>query len=349
MLLVVLVVVGHSWTLLDSSFGSRWAYNFLYLWHVPAFVMVTGYLSRSFTFSRRHLSRLVTTVVIPYLVFGWLLTTFRSVVGGERHGTLFLNPHWPMWYLSVLFVWRLATPLLRRLPHPLPVAVAVSLVGGAFTGDVLDLARAMGLLPFFVVGLLATPEQVAALRRPQARVAAVAALAGALAAATQIDAHLGSEWLYWRSSYHELGVPLATGVAIRLLLVLASGTLALACLSLVPGRGGWFSRLGSATLVVYLWHGFVVKSVQYTAFPEWADRHPGLALVATTLSAVPLALLLAAPPVSRRLGAIVDPVGSWRARQAAVAPPAGSSGPQDGDTALPGTSSERRATSGTGA
>lgn len=349
MLLVVLVVVGHSWTLLDQSFASTWAYNFLYLWHVPAFVMVTGYLSRSFTFSRRHISRLVSTVVVPYLVFELLLTSFRSVVGGEHHGPLFLNPHWPMWYLAVLFLWRLATPLLRRLPHALPVAVAVSLVGGAFTGDLLDLARAAGLLPFFVVGLLATPAQVAALRRPTMRIAALAALGTALAAATLIESQLGTEWLYWRSSYHQLGVPLTAGVGMRLLLLLISGALALAVLAFIPGRGGWFSRLGSATLVVYLWHGFVVKSVQYTAFPAWADQHPGAALALTTLTAVPLALLLAAPPVARRLGVLVDPVGSWRARQAAPTPPTAGTGPHQAGTAPRGTVSERRATSGAGA
>ena len=110
LLLVTLVVLGHSWTLVGDSFTTSWAYNFLYLWHVPAFVMVTGYLSRSFRFSRRHLSKLLTTVVVPYLVFEYTLTTFRSEVGGEHFGPLFLNPHWPMWYLATLFVWRLATP-----------------------------------------------------------------------------------------------------------------------------------------------------------------------------------------------------------------------------------------------
>jgi fucose 4-O-acetylase-like acetyltransferase len=346
MLLVVLVVVGHSWTLLDGSFGNSWAYNFLYLWHVPAFVMVTGYLSRSFTFSRRHLSRLATTVVVPYLVFELALTTYRSVVGGEHHGPLFLNPHWPMWYLAVLFVWRLATPVLKRLPHALPVAVAVSLVGGAFTGDTLDLARATGLLPFFVVGLLATPEQLAALRRPATRVTALLALGAAAVAATAIESTLGSEWLYWRSSYHELGVPVVGGVAMRLLLLAVCGGLAVAFLALVPGRGGWFSRLGSASLVVYLWHGFFVKSAQYTAFPAWAERHDGAALLLTTVTAVLLALLLASSPVSGRLGLLVDPVGAWRSRQAASSTLSGSptpsgaaarAGAHGGGTALRGT------------
>jgi fucose 4-O-acetylase-like acetyltransferase len=320
MLLVTLVVVGHSWTLLADTFTTTWAYNFLYLWHIPAFVMVTGYLSRSFTFSRRNLGRLLSTVVVPYLVFELALTTFRSAVGGEHHGPLFVNPHWPMWYLAVLLVWRLATPLLQRMPHALPVAVLVSLVGGAFTGDTLDLARATGLLPFFVMGLLATPEHVAMLRRPAARLSAFAVLGLGLVVATAVEHHLGStEWLYWRSSYAELDVSVAAGVAGRLLLLGAAAALAVSALALVPGRGGWFSRLGSATFVVYLFHGFLVKSVSYTGFPAWTEQHPTVGLGLCTVAAVAVALLLAAAPVAGRLNLLVDPVGR-RQRAVAAAP-----------------------------
>lgn len=351
MLLVTLVVVGHSWSLLAESFSTTWAYNFLYLWHVPAFVMVTGYLSRSFTFSRRNLSKLLSTVVLPYVVFEAALTTFRSVVGGEHSGTLWLNPHWPMWYLAALFLWRLATPLLRRIPHALPVAVGVCLVGGAGTGDTLDSARAMGLLPFFVMGLLATPEHIERLRRPGARLAALGAFALALALSTLVETKVGStEWLYWRSSYAELHVSFLTGVAGRLLLLGVATALALSFFALVPRRGGWFSRLGSATLVVYLFHGFLVKSVAYTAFPDWSARHPLAALVLTTLVAVPVALALAAPPVARRLNVLVDPVGAWQRRQATPRDTVlGAPGAQVGEIELDGTLSTRRASSGHGA
>ncbi len=67
MLLVTLVVVGHSWTLLPDVSTSSPVYVFLYTFHVPAFVLVTGYLSRSFTFTRANLRKLVTTVVVPVL------------------------------------------------------------------------------------------------------------------------------------------------------------------------------------------------------------------------------------------------------------------------------------------
>jgi fucose 4-O-acetylase-like acetyltransferase len=97
MVLVTLVVVGHAWTLFPDVPGDDPVYHFLYAWHVPAFVLVTGYLSRRFTFTRANLRRLVTTIVVPYLVFETLLAVFRTVVGHEDMGTLYLDPHWPMW------------------------------------------------------------------------------------------------------------------------------------------------------------------------------------------------------------------------------------------------------------
>ncbi len=161
MLLVTLVVVGHSWTLLPDVSTSSPVYVFLYSFHVPAFVLVTGYLSRSFTFTRRNLHKLLTTVVVPYLVFETLLALFRTVVGHENFGVLYVSPHWPMWYLTVLFLWRLATPLLTwlRPPVAMAVAVAVCLVGGLNTVPALDLPRTFGLLPFFVAGLVMTRAQ----------------------------------------------------------------------------------------------------------------------------------------------------------------------------------------------
>ena len=83
MLLVMLVVVGHSWTLLPETVLNGRLYDWLYLWHMPAFVMVTGYLSKRFTWSRRNLRRLVTTVVLPYVILEGLLALFRVHVGGE--------------------------------------------------------------------------------------------------------------------------------------------------------------------------------------------------------------------------------------------------------------------------
>ncbi|QNN51385.1 acyltransferase family protein [Nocardioides mesophilus] len=311
LVLVTLVVVGHAWTLIPDTSSSAPTYYALYAFHVPAFVLVTGYLSRGFRFTGSHLRKLATTVVVPYLVFESLLALFRVTVGGEHLGsTLYLDPHWPMWYLAVLFTWRLATPLLRRVRQPMLLAVVVCLLGGIYTGDTLDLARAMGLLPFFVAGLTMRREQFTWLARPRVRVFAAAALVTALVVATFVAGPLSKEWLYWRTGYADLGVGVAEGMAARLVLLVVAGVLALSALSLIPTTHRWFTTMGSASLVVYLFHGFAVKSASYAGVGGLAEQDPVTAFVLITLAAVGLSLLLAATPVARRLNALIDPIST---------------------------------------
>lgn len=310
MLLVTLVVVGHSWVLLPENAVTDHLYDFLYAWHVPAFVFVTGYLSRGFVYSQVRMWQLFRTVAVPYLLFEAALALFRVYVGGEQLDDLFRDPHWPMWYLSALFFWRLLTPIFRPLWGGLVVAIGVSLVAGMYAGNTLDIARVLGLLPFFVMGLKATPERVEWLRRRPAQVAAGAVFVGIWVMTTWTDSWASTEWLYYRSRYDEMGYGDDVHALLTRALVLAIGTLgAWAFFALVPRLGGWFTRMGAATLVVYLFHGFFVKGAEYAGFDGWADEHAVIAFGVTSVAAVLLALLLAWRPVSSRLTHLVDPLG----------------------------------------
>jgi fucose 4-O-acetylase-like acetyltransferase len=311
MALVLLVVVGHSWTLLPHNVLDDHLYDFLYAWHVPAFVFVTGYLSRSFTWEPERMWQLVRTVAVPYVVFECALALFRIHVGGEGLEDLFRDPHWPMWYLSALFFWRLLTPVFTRMPTAVAIATAVatSLVAGLYAGDTLDLARVLGLLPFFVLGLTATPDRLERLRAAWVRNAALLVFLAIAVVTTWTDQLAQTEWLYYRSQYGELDVGDGRAMLTRAVL-LGIGTLgAWSFLALVPRVGGWFTRLGAATLVVYLFHGFVIKSAEYAGYPGWAAGHVATSLIVTTLAAAGLAMLLAWPPVARVLTHLVDPFG----------------------------------------
>jgi fucose 4-O-acetylase-like acetyltransferase len=310
MALVTLVVVGHSWTLLPDTPVIGHLYDFLYAWHVPAFVFVTGYLSRSFTYTRVRMWQLFRTVVVPYVVFECALGLFRVYVGGEELANLFQDPHWPMWYLAALFFWRLLTPIFRPMWGGLVVAVAVSLVAGMYAGDTLDIARVLGLLPFFVMGLKATPERLELLRRKPAQVAAVCVLVALWVITTWTDVWASTEWLYYRSRYDEMGYADDLHALLTRALVLAIGAVgAWAFLALVPRLNGWFTRMGAWTLVVYLFHGFFVKSASYAGYSDWADAHAVISFGVTSVAAVLLALFLAWQPVATRLTNFVDPLG----------------------------------------
>jgi fucose 4-O-acetylase-like acetyltransferase len=199
-------------------------------------------------------------------------------------------------------------------------AVVVCLLGGVTTVDTLDVARATGLLPFFVAGLLMTPEHFERLAHPRARVVAAVLLTAAFVGATLVAGHVSKEWLYWRTGYPDLGVPFWLGATVRLGLLALAGTLALSALSLVPRSHRWFTRLGSASLVVYLFHGFFVKAAVYAHVGRLSERDPVTAFLLVTGGAVAVSLLLSAGPVARRLNRLVDPISTRGEPMAALEP-----------------------------
>ncbi|WP_341928182.1 acyltransferase family protein [Nocardioides psychrotolerans] len=309
MALVTLVVVGHAWTLLPLSGTVGYLYDFLYAWHVPAFVFVTGYLSRSFSYAPERMWQLVRTVAVPYLVFECSIALFRVYVGGEELEDLFLDPHWPLWYLSALFFWRLLTPVFKPMPGGYVVALGISLVAGLFAGDELDLARILGLLPFFVLGLKATPERLERLRTRPVQVVAAVFFVALVSLTWLVERYAATEWLYYRARYDELDVSDLQAFLIRAVLLVVGTVGAFAFLALVPRLGGWFTRMGAATLVVYLFHGFAVKGADYAGFDDWGADHVALGLTITTVVGLGLSLFLAWRPVSTRLTELVDPFG----------------------------------------
>ena len=315
MALVTLVVVGHSWGLLPDTHFSNWAYDFLYFWHIPAFVFISGYLSKSFEWTPRHFKGLLYVLVIPYLVFEPALYYYRVSLGEHEPGLLYLQPHWTMWYLPVLFFWRLMTPILKRHWLFLPAAVLVSLAGGLWTFDWFMLPRILGLLPFFVLGLHLKPRHLRHLDDPWVKVVAVGALVLIAVLSRDTDEWARTAFLWYDASYEELHVQVATAAQTRLSVMAVALIGAFSVMALVPRRGGWFTAMGAATMNVYLLHGFVIKTVKAQGFTQWSEEHPYAAMLVTTLGAVALALALATPWSRRWLSWVVNPLGTWEQRR----------------------------------
>lgn len=309
--LIVLVVLGHTWALLPSDATAGHLYDFVYLWHMPAFVFLSGYLSRSWRYSPVKMWQLVSTLLVPYVLFEGALAWFRLQFGGEQLQDLWLDPHFPMWYLLALVVWRLVTPLFRPLPGAFLVAVAVAVGSGFLTGEWMawmDLPRILGFLPFFVLGLKTSPEGLEWLRGRFPAVLGVVTFGVIAVLAVNIDRWADTSYLYQRP-YELMDVSDSTAIVTRLLVLAVGLAGTYAWLAVTPRIGGWFAAMGAATMTVYLFHGFAVKGLQYAGFPEWADAHPHLGLLAGTAFALVVALGLAAPPVQRLLNHVVDPFG----------------------------------------
>ncbi|MFK4098511.1 acyltransferase family protein [Streptomyces sp. NPDC019531] len=321
-LAIVLVAVGHAWEpLRDGSRTVSALYLLVYAFHMPAFIVVSGYFSRNFDASPARLRRLVTGLVVPYVVFETAYTFFTRWTDQvpDRPVSL-LDPLYLTWFLVALFVWRLTTPLWRRMRHPVPIALAVAMLATLTPsiGDDLDLQRVLQFLPYFVLGLSLRPEHFRLVRRRAARVVAVPVFAAALVAAYWAVPRMSGAWFYHRDSARELGGPAWSGPVMTLVAFGCSLVLVGCFFALVPGRRTWFTVLGAGTLYGYLLHGFLVQGARFWSWygPAWVHGPAGVGVVALVAGAV--VTVLCTPPVRRALRCVVEPDMRWAFRKDAV-------------------------------
>ena len=311
MVLVTIVVVGHMMVLAPDGSEKSHTYDFIYYFHIPAFVLVTGYLSKSFRYSRRHLWALFTTMVVPYVVFSFLLLHWREALDQVPPGVeWFWNPRWPMWYLAATVMWRLLTPVLRLHWLMVPASIAVSLLAGLSNHETFDINRMLGFLPFFVIGLHLSADHLALVRHRRARIFGVVGVLLLWWLAGHTDDFWSTQFLYFRAPYSELGVSDADGIWIRARLIVVALLASAAVFTLFPRGRSFLTRMGVWTLVVYLCHGFVVRYLEYRGFTDWLPGSSWLSIAITAAVGVAIALTLAWEPIARTLNYVVDPVNS---------------------------------------
>ncbi|MEE1753624.1 acyltransferase family protein [Streptomyces sp. SP18CS02] len=319
-LAIVLVAVAHAWEpVMEGSRATRALYMLVYTFHMPAFIVVSGYFSRGFTGRPDQLKRLVTGLVVPYVVFEVAYTLYKRWADNDpAHPFSLTDPFYLTWFLIALFIWRLSTPLWRTLRHPLPVALAIAALGSLTPGigADLDLQRVLQFLPFFVLGLSLKPEHFRMVRRREVRLLALPLFAGAAAFTYWMAPRLRMSWFYRSTSAEELGAPWWSGPVMTVALFGCGLLLTIAFLAWVPGRRTWFTSLGAGTICGYLLHGFLVKSLDYWGLVEanhWLTEPVGL--VAVTLTAAAAVTLLCTPPVRRVLRCVTEPRMTWAFRR----------------------------------
>ncbi|MFB7913417.1 acyltransferase family protein [Streptomyces sp. NPDC056061] len=319
-LAIVLVAMAHAWEpVMEGSRTTRALYMVAYTFHMPAFIIVSGYFSRSFDMSAAKVKRLVTGVAVPYVVFETAYSLFKRYADDSPGQPISLTDPWYLtWFLIALFIWRITTPLWQSLRHPLPVALVVAVLASfsPTIGDDLDLQRVLQFLPFFVLGLRLKPEHFELVRRREVRMAAPAVFASALAAAYWLAPRMQLGWLYRSNSAQEMGAPWWSGAVMTLLLFGCALLLSIAFLSLVPRRRTWFTVLGAGTICGYLLHGFLVKGAGYAGVFDaepWLSAPVGLVVV--SLVAAAAVTLMCTPPVRRALRPVTEPEMNWAFRR----------------------------------
>lgn len=289
-------------------------YRWILLFNMPAFALVSGAVT---TERSTAITRIVTTIVIPYLLFQLLYNVFHA--WAFHTGTWLaspVTPYWLLWYLVSLACWRAVVPAFARLRWPLLVAFVIAIGAGTFNdvGYPMSLSRTLVFFPFFLFGYRLGPARIDAwCGRPRAGLAAGLVL---LAAAVVMWRwrRLDPAWLYNAVSYAELRASVAQGVAVRTVVLLAALACSMAAL-VVSARvadrfAGWTTRAGPRCMAPYILHGFLIRAgVAFGGFAYVIAHVPHRRLLVPLwiIVGVAMAIVLSTARVSRIMAPLLDP------------------------------------------
>ncbi len=333
---IALVVIGHAIQRLTADNDAAMAlYLIIYSFHMPLFAIASGWFSKASPPDAVALQRLMTAIVIPYLIFETIWTAVRWIVQGGAS----LNPttaSWTLWFLLALAIFRLVLPYLARLREPvLWVVVLTAGIGVGYwpnVDDTFSLARALGLLPFFVLGWRArewglgelwlgghrwsdrldgTPRTVLRIAAASLLIAWSAVIVIGLDHWRAIDLRL---WLFYTEHYGALDAPEWWAGIIRLGLLMLTTALCAAVLVLAPRRTTVFTSFGGATLYVYLLHTFALYPIRESGL--LGGENSGWPwLVGMIALALVIAVVLSTPLVRRLARPLVEPKVEWLFRR----------------------------------
>ncbi len=313
--LIALVVVGHLLEqLIDTGPWADALYRWIYLFHMPGFILISGALSKR-TLTRRRLVGLATGLLLPYVIFQTLYPAWDALLfQGNDWSQGYLTPYWLLWYLPSLVCWRLLLPLFATR-WALPVAVAIALAAGLapWIGYPFSLSRTLVFFPLFLLGHRIGAPRLQRLGASRGmRVAAGLVLGGAAAGAWCLR-DLDPEWLYAASGYADLHATPWPGCGIRLALLTASAACALSAIALVPRRPAW-AGLGRRSLNTYLVHGFLVRGLIAAGAFTWLAHvlAPSLQMLLCVAAGVVVAGLLSTRWIDKLAAPLTRPA-RWMA------------------------------------
>lgn len=304
--LILLVVIGH---FIEPCYKNNEFLNilkwFIVSFHMPAFIFISGYFSKK----ELPLSVAVRKLAVPYLVYEFVYYLFYILILHKETRLYLLYPKFTLWYLLALFVWRVITPYVKRLPHYMLPAVAAGLFIGCsdMTDNFLSLPRILFFYPFFLIGTNLTRQTVTKLRCRKGQLFSAAGICAFVLALTfgPLRGLYPSKIFYGRYNYAFLGQSNLEGILCRLMCYAAGLFLTFAFLTLMSERRTFYSYIGTRTMAVYLFHGLTYSYLkECTDILENADTLPETVLLLAF--GVLLTVVFSAAPLTSFTGRVAS-------------------------------------------
>lgn len=266
--LILCVVLGHLGNeYADVNRMVGFAQFWVYLFHMPAFVFISG------LFSKRTVQENKWIKAVPYAFLYVLMkamNTFLSMARGGHRPFDLLHEEGIPWFAIALLWWYLITMLVKKANPVAVLVIAVILAAGSgyvgAVGSFLAIQRTLLFFPFFYAGFVTDPEKLNnRLKRPGIRIFSLALLIGTVLVSYVFYDQISVWRILFRgiNTYRNMGVGVSYiwGWSWRLAAYMISACMSLAIISVMPDIGGLPAKIGQKTLPIYVFHGVLIKLI----------------------------------------------------------------------------------------
>ena len=221
-----------------------------------------------------NVKKLCKSVLFPFLIFNTVYMLYEPLFSTKSAGN-WLVPGFSMWFLCVLFVYRLIFPIIIRIRFVLYFSILVALLVGfiPWIGSTLALSRFFCFLPFYLLGYYVNNNQkfstikseiITPFRLKDFLILGGIVLVWAvvlyykpnLAFYTTFNNSYGGNWML---------------LFVRLSMYITAILIGFYVLKMFPNRKTFYTKYGGRTMGVYLLHGLIVLPFAYKIFPPFEN------------------------------------------------------------------------------
>ena len=239
------------------------AVYYIYMFHMPAFVFVSGVFSKKYMEKGAPQLNKLAGYFILYTIYKtvlWLL--FCHYQGQAFKFDLFSEGSAP-WYLLAMVIWLLILPVFAKLNFTpgmiLALFIGIFIPFSDSLGIFLSMSRVVIFLPFFIGGYYFKPGYIEKFKKSIYKIPAVLILIlVAIFVITNIDFITRyNNLLYADHSYAFLHTSVANALLLKIGWYFMASLMLFALLILCPKKKFCFSYIGSRTLAIYIFHRLI--------------------------------------------------------------------------------------------
>ncbi|WP_147535263.1 acyltransferase family protein [Bacillus marasmi] len=271
-ILVFLMVFGHLiQSYIQDSKLIFTVYTTIYSFHMPAFILISGYFAKGFR-KKGYLLKVAKKLIIPYIIFQGMYASYYYFLQHKKE-LIFdpLIPEWSLWFLISLFCWNVLLFLFAKWKSfiALALAISVGIMVGYIEGinDFLSLSRTFVFFPLFLLGFFFKKENFERLLTKKIKLSSIIVFLTLLLIFYLIP-DFNYKWLFGSKPYEDFDVNGAYGGLIRLGIYGLTLLATLSFFAFVPKGHYFFTKWGTRSLYVYLLHGFFIKYFRSSEYKE---------------------------------------------------------------------------------